>query len=82
MQYARADTRLDPQSIYYVVRLLCTVGYTRAGIFQPGVLAGAEPKVVHFPSEDESKGTVSIGWRGPRCEHFGRNLDSTLSAMG
>ena len=37
------------------------------GVLDAGGSAGA-PRVVAFPSEDESTGVVSLGWRGPRYD--------------
>lgn len=34
------------------------------GVLGPGG-EGGEPRTVHFPSEDESTGVVSMAWRGP-----------------
>ena len=38
------------------------------GIFGPGGAPPGSPKVVPFPSKDESSGVVSMGWRGPNYD--------------
>ena len=41
------------------------------GVLAVGQQAGAAPKRVHFPSEDESTGSVSLAWRGPAFGEHG-----------